>query len=289
MTAPAFVHAAVAAALGTAVTGVRPVGGGDVNRAERLRTADGRTVFVKHRPGAPAGTFTAEARGLEAIRVRGAPRVPQVLAVGDEDGARFLALEWLPPGPPAPGHDERLGRALAALHRAGAPAFGDPLPNWIGPLPQDNTPHADWPGFLAERRLAPLVRAARDRGGLEAGDVARAERLMGRLPELCGPPEPPARLHGDLWGGNAHPGPDGLPVLIDPATYGGHREMDLAMMRLFGGFSERVFAACAEAYPTAPGAAGRVALMQLYPLLVHLVLFGGGYRERVRAVVAAHI
>lgn len=288
MSRAAAVHAALAAALGTRVVAARPVAGGDVNRAERVETADGRTVFVKHRAGAPAGTFRDEARGLDAIRVPGGPRVPAVIAVGDDEGARFLALEWLPPGSPGPDHDALLGRGLAVVHRAGAPAFGDPAPNRIGPLEQHNTPCDDWPRFLAERRLIPLVRRARDAGELDAGDVLRAERIVARLPELCGPAEPPARLHGDLWAGNAYAGPDGGPVLVDPATYGGHREMDLAMMRLFGGFSRAVFAAYEEVHPTAPGARERVELMQLYPLLVHVVLFGGGYRERVRAVLAAY-
>lgn len=279
----------LAAALGAAVTGTRPVGGGSINVAGRVSLADGRTVFVKHRPGAPPATFTREAEGLARIRVPGGPRVPRVLAVGDDDGARFLALEWLPPGRPAPDHDAVLGRGLAALHASGAPAFGDDAPNWIGPLPQDNTPAATWPEFLAARRIGPLVRAARDAGHLGARDVAAAERLMGRLPDLCGPAEPPARLHGDLWSGNAHPGPDGLPVLVDPATYGGHREVDLAMMQLFGGFSDAVVAAYEEALPLAPGRRERVPLHQLYPLLVHVVLFGAAYVARTRRVVARYV
>ena len=273
--------ARLARALGAPVAALRPVAGGDVNRAAHARTADGRDVFVKHRPGAPPGTWTAEAEGLAWLRVEGGPRIPRVLAVDDApDG--FLALEWLPPSPPAPDHDDRLGRGLAALHAARAPAFGLDRDNWIGPLPQSNSPLPDWPAFLGERRIAPLVRAARERGVLDAADAAAADRLIARLPCLCGPPEPPARLHGDLWSGNAHAAPDGGPVLVDPAVYGGHREMDLAMMRLFGGFAPRVFAAYDEVLPPSPGREERVPLCQLPPLLVHALLFGGGYTFRVR-------
>ena len=113
------------------------------------------------------------------------------------------------------------------------------------------------------------------------------EALQKRLPELLGPAEPPARLHGDLWGGNLHTGEGGEPVLIDPAVYGGHREVDLAMMRLFGGFGERVFDAYAEVHPLAPGSAERVSLYQLYPLLVHVNLFGGGYASQVEQIVSS--
>ena len=279
--------AALGRALGAAVVALEAVGGGQVNRAARVRLADGRTAFVKHRPGAPPDAWDAEAADLDWLRVPGGPRIPRVLARRDgPDG--FLALEWLPPSPPAPDHDERLGRALAALHGAGAPVWGLHRDNYIGPLPQPNGPCATWAEFYAERRVLPLVRAAHDRGLLDAPDLARAERLAARLPELAGPEEPPARLHGDLWAGNAHPGPGGEPVLVDPAAYGGHRETDLAMMDLFGGFGPRVAAAYEEASPISAGRSGRAALHQLYPLLVHALLFGGGYRGAVRRTLTAY-
>jgi len=277
---------ALGRALGARVVARRPVAGGDVNRAEHVRLADGREAFVKHRPGAPAGTWRAEAAGLRWLRVPGGPGVPEVLAVHDDGHDGFLALEWLPPSRPAADHDERLGRGLAALHAAGAPSFGLDHDNWIGPLPQPNAPCTTWPAFLGRRRLEPLIRAAVDAGRLGPADARAGDRLIGRLPHLCGPPEPPARLHGDLWSGNAHAGPDGGPVLVDPAVYGGHREMDLATMRLFGGFGRRVLAAYAEVLPPAPGHEDRVPLCQLPPLLVHALLFGGGYVASVRRTLA---
>ena len=228
--------------------------------------------------------YRAEAEGLRWLAEAGAIRIPEVVAVADEAEPRLLALEWIDRGARAPRHDERLGRGLAALHRAGAPRFGLGEDNFIADIPQPNGPLPTWAAFHAERRVLHLGRRAIDAGLLPAGAGAKLERLAARMPELCGPEEPPARLHGDLWSGNAMVDRDGAPVLVDPAVYGGHREVDLAMMRLFGGFSERVFAAYEEAFPLAPGHEERVALHQLTPLLVHVILFGGGYvRQTMRA------
>jgi fructosamine-3-kinase len=194
-------------------------------------------------------------------------------------------LELIRSAPPAPDHDERLGRALAGLHRYGATGFGAAHDNLVGALPQDNTPEPTWPDFYGRRRIEPLVRRAVAEDHLPADAGADADRLVARLPELVGPPEPAARLHGDLWAGNAITDERGGPVLVDPAAYGGHREVDLAMMALFGGFSATVTAAYDEEYPRAPGHAERVALYQLYPLLVHTILFGGGYAASARATL----
>jgi fructosamine-3-kinase len=279
---------ALAAATGVAVSGAEPVGGGSINRALRVTLADGRRVFVKHHPHAPAGSFRSEADGLAWLARAEALRTPAVIAVGESPGARLLALEWIERGSGGPAADEAFGRGLAALHRAGPAAFGLEADNTIGGLPQANGPCDEWPAFYARRRLAPMARRAVEAGRLPAAFLDRVERLCARLPELCGPPEPPARLHGDLWSGNAIVDARGGPAVVDPAVYGGHREMDLAMMRLFGGFAPRVFAAYAEAFPLAPGHAERVALCQLHPVLVHVCLFGGGYARQADAIVAAY-
>jgi fructosamine-3-kinase len=222
--------------------------------------------------------FTEEARGLDWLRAATALRVPEVLAVADaENGPRFLALEHLDPGRRRPDFEEKLGRGLAALHRTGASSFGFEHDNYVGSLPQSNRAHLTWAAFYLEERLVPLVRRAIDRRHFVAGEGKKFDRLWSRLASLTGPEEPPSRLHGDLWGGNLHTDPEGQPCLIDPAVYGGHREIDLAMMRLFGGFGPRVFAAYDEAWPLAAGYEERVPLYQLYPLLVHVNLFGGGY------------
>ena len=277
-------------ALGARVTASEAVSGGSINRAARLTLSDGRRVFVKHHPDAPPGVFRAEADGLSWLAAAGALRTPAVLAVADdagEPGPRFLALEWIAPGPPDP---EAFGRGLAALHAAGAPAFGWDRDNFIGPLPQLNDAMGGgWAEFYAERRLAPMARRAVEGGALPSSFLDDLERLRARLPELAGPPEPPARLHGDLWGGNALLGAEGGPAVVDPAVHGGHREVDLAMMRLFGGFPDSAFAAYEEAFPPAPGHAERVGLWQLHPVLVHVCLFGGAYAAQARRLVSRYL
>jgi fructosamine-3-kinase len=178
------------------------------------------------------------------------------------------------------------------MHAAGAPAFGAPPPDgpadaFIGSAPMRNAPAADWPEWYAADRLLPYLRSARDGGSLTGSEVAELEAVTGRIADLAGPPEPPARLHGDLWSGNVLWSPDGA-VLIDPAAHGGHRETDLAMLALFGcPHLGAVLAAYTEAAPLADGWRARVPLHQLFPLLVHTVLFGRGYAAQAMAAARA--
>ncbi|HUN78545.1 MAG TPA: fructosamine kinase family protein [Solirubrobacteraceae bacterium] len=279
----------------------RPVGGGDINQAYRVTLADGRQAFVKTRPDAAPGEYAAEAAGLRWLAEPGALRTPAVIEVGED----YLALEWVRPGSLSEVGAEQLGAGLALTHLAGAPRFGEPafvpagaagftngdaaagadgddtapLAAGFGSLRLPNDPAPDWPTFYAERRLGPLAGIARDRGALRDAGARAVEDVCARLPELAGPKEPPARLHGDLWSGNVMADTDGRPWLIDPSCYGGHREIDLAMLRLFGAPSPRVFDAYEELAPLAEGWEERVQLWQLLPLLVHAVLFGGSYRE----------
>ncbi|MBJ7519162.1 MAG: fructosamine kinase family protein [Solirubrobacteraceae bacterium] len=263
---------ALAAAAGSAVLELRPVAGGDLNDAYAADLADGRRLFVKTREGAPPSEYATEAAGLRWLAEPGALRVPEVVAVGET----FLALAWVEPGG---AHDaEELGRGLALVHGAGAPGFGGPQPMRLGPVVLPDEPLSSWPAFYAERRLMPLVGAARDGGALDVAGAAAVEAVCARMNDLAGPPETPARLHGDLWAGNVLADTDGHPWLIDPAAYGGHREVDLAMLTLFGGgLGARGLAAYEEVAPLADGWRDRVELWQLFPLLVHAVLFGGGY------------
>jgi fructosamine-3-kinase len=280
MTLPTELAAAAGAALGSAVTDGRALAGGDLNDAWRIMLADGRSVFVKTAADAPPGGYTTEAAGLRWLAEPGVLAVPEVVALVDPPsgpGLRLLALEWIDEGRLDAAGEEALGRGLAAVHAAGAPAFGGDRPLRIGPLELSNGPAGSWPELYAEHRLRPVARAAAERGALPAGGEALIDRLCEHLPQLAGPSEPPARLHGDLWSGNVLADSAGRPHLIDPAAYGGHREVDLAMLRLFGGPSERCFAAYAEIAPLADGHSDRVELWQLFPLLVHAVLFGGGY------------
>ena len=261
----------------------RRVGGGDINEAWHVRL-NGEEAFVKTRPDAGEGEYALEAAGLDWLGEPGALRVPRVIEVADD----YLVLEWVAPGRLSADGAEELGRGLAAVHAAGAPSFGDPgfgerlgVQARFGSLRLSNERSEDWPSFYAERRLLPLARIAGDRGAMSDAGVAAVERVCERLHELAGPAEPPARLHGDLWGGNVHADAEGRPWLIDPSAYGGHREVDLAMLRLFGlpgSLTERAFASYEEMTPLADGWQERVSLWQLLPLLVHAVLFGGSYR-----------
>lgn len=270
---------ALGTALGSKLVSARGLSGGDVNAASQVALADGRRVFVKTQARSFAGMFGREAQGLAWLAEARALRVPEVLAVSDGEGGApaFLALEWIEPGARGPRWHEQLGRGLARLHAAGAEGFGLPYDNWLATLPQANAALPSWPRFYAERRLVPLLARIARQGHVSRAVQRGIERVVAKADALCGPPEPPSRLHGDLWGGNALCDAGGEPVLIDPAVYGGHREVDLAMMRLFGGFSPRCFAAYEETHPLAPGHEQRVALYQLYPLLAHVALFGAGY------------
>jgi fructosamine-3-kinase len=276
---------ALAAALGEAVVALDPIPGGDLNAAYRATLAGGARVFVKTAPDAAPGAYAAEAAGLRWLgAAEDGPPVPEVLAC---DPDRWLALAWVEGGGRVDG--AALGRGLAAVHRAGAASAGalpgggaTERPYVLGPLTLPNTPRADWPAFYAESRLHPLARMAADRGALDAAGVRAVERVAARIADLAGPAEPIARLHGDLWSGNVHAGADGRPWLIDPAAYGGHREVDLAMLSLFGDPGPAFAAAYDAVWPRAQGHQERVALYQLLPLLVHAVLFGGGYGASAR-------
>jgi fructosamine-3-kinase len=283
---------ALAAAVGVPVTSLRGLRGGDVAESYRVELADGRTVFAKTHHRAPAGFFTTEAAGLAWLRAPGAVRVPDVLAVSDGDpdaGApNFLVLEWVEEGNAAPTTEAALGRGLARLHVAGAPCFGREDRRSTGSRGLPNEPCATWVEFYATQRLLPLARLATDADVLDVRTVRDLERVAGALDALGGPPEPPARLHGDLWAGNRLVDAHGESWLIDPAAHGGHREFDLAMMRLFGGFGDRCFAAYAESNPLAAGWAERVALHQIAPLVVHAIKFGGGYRSAAAEAIARY-
>jgi len=280
------VDAELGAAAGSPVASRRRIAGGSINEAYAVVFEDGRRAFVKTRAGAPAGEYAAEAAALAWLAEPGTVRVPAVIACSE----RFLALEWVEPGSLDAAGEEELGRGLAGLHAAGAPAFGSPSGELrIGPLVLDAAPADAWPEFYAERLVRPLIAAARDRGALSARGAQAVGRACDRIDELAGPEEPPARLHGDLWSGNVHAGTDGRAWLVDPVAYGGRREVDLAMLRLFGGPSRRVIDAYDEAAPLADGHEQRVELWQLFPLMVHAVLFGGGYGGSAEAVARRYV
>ncbi|QBR93076.1 fructosamine kinase family protein [Nocardioides euryhalodurans] len=269
--------------LGASVIATAPVAGGDISTATRMRLNDGTTALMKTHHHAPDGFFDAEARGLTWLAeatAEGGVAVPEVLAHDHE----CLILRWVEPGKTTVDAASGFGRALARTHRAGAHAFGAEQDGFIGRLPLPNRTAPTWAEFYATRRVLPYLKLARDRGAATAEDAAAVEGVLGRIAALV-PDEPPARLHGDLWNGNVLWGLDGACRVVDPAAYGGHREVDLAMLALFGlPHLQRVTDAYEEEHPLADGWRDRVGLHQLFPLLVHACLFGGGYAARAAGV-----
>jgi fructosamine-3-kinase len=279
--------ARIATELDAEVTAMSRLGGGDVAESYRVELADGRVVFAKTHRHPPPGFFTTEAAGLAWLRDADELPVPRVLAVSDGGtGSAFLALEWIDEGG-RPSDDAAFGRALARLHRVGLPRFGREDRRTTGSRALPNDPCDTWEEFYAMRRLFPLRRLAADGNALSPGALVMIGEVADRLAEIGGPTEPPARLHGDLWAGNRLVDRSGTSWLIDPAAHGGHREFDLAMMRLFGGFGTAAFAAYHEEFPLADGWEARVPLHQLAPLIVHAIKFGGGYAAATEQALRA--
>jgi fructosamine-3-kinase len=252
------------------------VGGGCINTTEVLE-GGGRRYFVKRNDAARLGMFEAESAGLTEIINSKSVRVPQPICLGTHERQAFLVLEYLDIGQRA-GTDELLGRQLAGMHRMTHARFGWRRNNTIGSTPQINTEEQDWLVFYREHRLHYQLKLAGDNG--HGGNLLRrGEQLLEKLPALFAGYRPlPSLLHGDLWGGNHAVLRDGTPVIFDPAVYYGDREADLAMTELFGGYGSGFHAAYREAWPLDSGYRVRRDLYNLYHVLNHMNLFGGGYR-----------
>jgi protein-ribulosamine 3-kinase len=263
---------------------IRPVGGGCINHACRAM-AGGEPFFLKwndaHRY---PGMFASEAQGLALLREAGALNLPAVLHAGTAGPYAYILMEWMEPGRRKPDFWKSFGAGLAQLHRNSQERFGLSHDNYIGSLPQHNRLHGTWTAFFMSERLEPQLKMAVDSGMLAASATKRLEALHRQLDEWI-PKEAPALLHGDLWNGNFLTGPDGLACLVDPAVYFGHREMDLAMTKLFGGFDADFYAGYQEAWPLEKGFDRRMDIHNLYPLLVHVNLFGGGYVQQVERIL----
>ncbi|MEL7060584.1 MAG: fructosamine kinase family protein [Acidobacteriota bacterium] len=296
--APASLEAAVLHALDATSERVlerSALAGGSIHQVERWRLTGGAPLVLKITDG-DERVFATEAVGLRALAAAGALRVPRVLGLGRtaDRSLTFLALEDLGDGGRTLRDDaffERLGQGLAEVHRT-PPAsiladldatadgpFGFAHDNFLGPTLQPNSWLEDWPTFWRLRRLEPMVALLRARRLLDAELERRLAALGEQLDDLLATSDPPSLLHGDLWSGNVLVDGSGAPAVIDPATYFGHREADLAMTRLFGGFAPRFEAAYRAAWPLDAGDSDRAAVYELHHLLNHLVLFGGGYRS----------
>ena len=252
------------------------VGGGCINEAQRLIT-DAGDFFVKTNEAGLLPMFEAEAEGLREMAAAEAIRVPTPYATGTAIGWAFIVMEYLPTGPGTGAGHERMGRELAAMHRHTAERFGWHRDNTIGSTPQPNAWHHDWVAFWRERRLGHQLDLAA-RHGAPKGLIDKGRRLQAALDAFFTDYTPvPSVLHGDLWSGNAAFTADGEPVIFDPAVYYGDREADVAMTELFGGFPARFYDAYREAWPLDPGYRTRRTLYNLYHILNHFNLFGGGY------------
>jgi len=268
------------------VTGYHPVQGGDINQCYCIISGSTRYFLKINRYQPFPRLFEYEANGLKALATVRELKVPVPLEYGVAGADQYLMLEWLDTAAPRRHSAELLGRGLAALHRKTQSRFGFFENNYLARWPQDNTPVASWPEFYSNRRVLPLTRALFDQGILNKKDIVAAENCCRQLPDLF-PEEPPALLHGDLWGGNVGFLTDGTPAIFDPAVYYGHREMDIGMTLLFGGFDTRFYHAYQQTTPLQPGWQQRVPYTQLYPLLLHAWLFGGHYTGDAKRILAS--
>ena len=269
----------------------QPVRGGDIARSYLLQTSGG-PFFVKILEGPRAyDMLTAEAEGLTALKAPGVIPVPEVYRCAKTGFGAALLMEYIPTSHGSDASQEALGRSLALLHQSGSDAFGWSRNNYIGSLPQNNPREQDWASFFARHRLGFQFDLALSSNLLGARQVPDVDFMIQKIESLV-PEVRPALLHGDLWGGNYLVSKDNTPYLIDPSVYYGHSEVDLAMSRLFGGFSSRFYSAYFEVSPARPGFEDRMPLYQLYYLLVHLNIFGRSYlasvTDSVGAVFGAH-
>lgn len=266
------------------ITSKRPVSGGSINSAYLIDTDQGRYFVKVNSASRYPDMFEVEAKGLKLLSANTSLRVPRAWFYGEEGDEAFLVLEHIDTGSDSFDFNEQLAKGLAELHRTSHESFGLDYDNYIGSLPQRNHQHSQWADFFAQERLEPKMKMATEAGYFTPEDRKRMDRLTSRLGQLV-PREKPSLLHGDLWSGNHMVDDDGQPVLIDPAVYYGHRETDLAMMQLFGGFASSVFSHYNDAFPLEKGWQDRIDLHNLYPLLVHVNLFGGGYEGQVQSIL----
>jgi fructosamine-3-kinase len=265
-------------------TQLTPIGGGSINYAFRADYKNERT-FVKanHRDRYPL-MFEAEAKGLGLLAASNGFRVPEVNVVSHEGPWALIAMEFIETGSPSVSFADDFAHNLLDLHQGTASSFGLDHDNYIGSLDQSNRSHNTWSAFFASERIIPQLKMAMDSGAMEHRWMAKAERILSQL-EVYFPPHPPALLHGDLWSGNYMIDASGNPVIMDPAVYYGHPLMDLGMMRLFGGFDPEIFRIYASKKGWSNDWEAGAEVANLYPLLVHVNLFGGGYVQQVQQII----
>jgi protein-ribulosamine 3-kinase len=256
--------------------------GGCINHVHRLKTSQGDFCIKYNLRDRFPGMFIAEADGLDLLKSAGEITVPGVVGTGEAGSYSYILLEYIDSGKRNPQFMQDFGQSLARLHKHTAGYFGHIIDNYMGSLPQSNFKHLTWNSFFVGERLKKQVDLAA--GYFSNSDLSAFDRVYSRLDELI-PAEPPALVHGDLWGGNYMVGENGRACLIDPAVYYGHREVDIAMTTLFGGFDDTFYSAYHEEYPLEKGWRQRLDIFKLYPLLIHLNLFGSGYLGSIAGII----
>ncbi len=267
-----------------AITGVAAVSGGSINRACRF-TAGSARFFIKYNDASRyPSMFEKEAAGLELLRNAGEIDVPRVIHVGEAGNHAYLLMSYIDSAAEEQHFWHNFGKQLAALHSHKAEKFGLDHSNYMGSLSQRNRYHQSWEDFFVQERLEPQIRLARESGEISRADVAAFERMFKRVDGIF-PETQPSLVHGDLWSGNFMVNSQGKACLIDPAAYYGHPEVDIAMSTLFGGFSSQFYDAYCSHNPLEKGWRERLDYYNLYPLMVHVNLFGQSYLGSVRRII----
>lgn len=264
---------------------ILPLQGGDINKTYAITTSTQKYFLKINTAKLYPAMFIQEANGLHILRNHTSLKVPKVIETGVFNEYQFLLLEWIEKSESNSPVFYQFGEGIAELHLNSQHDYGFKHDNYIGNLPQINTRTPNWPEFYANCRLLPLVKLLRDQRLLSSADVAQANQFCASIKNIF-PEEKPALLHGDLWSGNYAMTAGGSTAIFDPAVYYGHREMDIAMTKLFGGFSENFYRGYNDVYALEKGWLERLPYAQLYPLLVHAVLFGGHYIQNVRSVIS---
>lgn len=282
----------LAVILGAKIHGARSISGGDINETFGLQTSTGKYFLKIDDANRYPAMLEKEARGLASLQSHCSLTIPGVVAVGTTAGFQFLVLTFIEK---CAGNDTAwaaFGESLAAMHKVSFESFGWEESNYIGSIAQPNDYRNDWAEFYSSQRIMPLVLSLFEKGKFSNADVSLAESFCSRL-GLIFPKEPPSLVHGDLWNGNCmivEKGGGNMPgfAIYDPAIYFGHREMDIAMTKFFGGFSSRFYESYLDVFPLEPGWQSRMQAAQLYPLLVHAALFGGGYISQSVNIMRAY-
>lgn len=269
----------------TKILGTKPLSGGCINESIQLKTNNGFYFLKWNDAKAYPKMFETEADGLKLLLSTGSIGIPKVVRCSEFEQTAYLLLEFIEAGKEIKNYHEDFGKNLARLHKCSADHFGLAYDNYIGSLKQINEQHSDGIYFFVEQRLKKQIALAQKNGLMTLPVKKQFDLFFERLPDLI-PNEKPALLHGDLWSGNYITGKNGAAWLIDPAVYYGYREVDIAMSRLFGGFNHSFYSAYNDAFPMEPGWEQRLDYYNLYPLLVHLNLFGTSYLKQIESILS---